>query len=79
VHAPADAVRRFRAWLLGDDTGDQDRYWVAGRAYDRRWMREHLVDLAGRDLVCWCPPGQPCHADVLIELASRADANAGAA
>ena len=31
------------------------------------------VELAGRDLACWCPPGQPCHADVLLALA-----NAGA-
>ncbi|HZF92039.1 DUF4326 domain-containing protein [Streptomyces sp.] len=27
--------------------------------------------LAGRDLMCWCPPDQPCHADVLLELANR--------
>jgi len=27
--------------------------------------------LRGRDLVCWCPPDQPCHADVLLELANR--------
>lgn len=69
--APAAAVRRYRAWLLGEDPGDQDSYQVAGRTYDRRWIREHLAELAGRDLVCWCPPDQPCHADVLIELANR--------
>lgn len=28
--------------------------------------------LAGRDLMCWCPPGQVCHADVLLELANSA-------
>jgi hypothetical protein len=27
-------------------------------------------DLAGKDLACWCPLGQPCHADVLLELAN---------
>ena len=27
-------------------------------------------DLAGRDLACWCPLDQPCHADVLLELAN---------
>ncbi len=26
--------------------------------------------LAGRDLACWCPDGQPCHSDVLLELAN---------
>jgi hypothetical protein len=28
-------------------------------------------DLRGRDLACWCPLDQPCHADVLLELANR--------
>ena len=27
--------------------------------------------LRGHDLVCWCPLDQPCHADVLLELANR--------
>jgi hypothetical protein len=27
-------------------------------------------DLAGRNLVCWCPLDQPCHADVLLEIAN---------
>jgi hypothetical protein len=26
--------------------------------------------LAGRDLMCWCPPDEPCHADVLLQLAN---------
>lgn len=27
-------------------------------------------ELAGRNLACWCAPGTPCHADVLLELAN---------
>lgn len=27
-------------------------------------------ELAGRDLMCWCPPGWPCHADVLLDIAN---------
>ena len=27
-------------------------------------------ELGGRDLACWCPVTQPCHADVLLELAN---------
>lgn len=30
-----------------------------------------LPDLRGKNLACWCPPGQPCHADVLLELANK--------
>ncbi|MCB2412378.1 DUF4326 domain-containing protein [Demequina sp. TTPB684] len=26
--------------------------------------------LAGKDLACWCKPGDPCHADVLLEIAN---------
>lgn len=37
-----------------------------------RWIREHLEELRGKDLACWCPlDGHPCHADVLLELANR--------
>jgi hypothetical protein len=28
------------------------------------------AELAGRDLACWCPLSQPCHADVLLEVAN---------
>lgn len=31
---------------------------------------EVRAELAGRDLACWCPPGEPCHADVLLRIAN---------
>jgi hypothetical protein len=31
---------------------------------------EVRADLAGHDLACWCPLDQPCHADVLLDLAN---------
>lgn len=30
-----------------------------------------LKPLKGKDLACWCPLDQPCHADVLLELANK--------
>lgn len=33
-----------------------------------RW-RNWLEPLRGKNLACWCKPGAPCHADVLLELA----------
>jgi hypothetical protein len=47
--------------------------------------REHLArnpelverarrELAGKDLACWCPIGQPCHADVLLEIVNGGEA-----
>lgn len=29
-----------------------------------------LPELRGKNLACWCPLDQPCHADVLLELAN---------
>lgn len=29
------------------------------------------AELAGKDLACWCPIGQPCHADELIKIANE--------
>lgn len=29
-----------------------------------------LLPLRGKDLACWCPVGQPCHADVLLRYAN---------
>lgn len=30
----------------------------------------HWEELRGKDLACWCPLDQPCHADVLLEWAN---------
>ncbi len=30
-----------------------------------------LPSLRGKNLACWCEAGEPCHADVLIEIANR--------
>ena len=30
-----------------------------------------VSELRGKDLVCWCPLDQPCHADILLGLANR--------
>lgn len=35
-----------------------------------RFMNE-VRKLRGKDLACWCPDGQPCHADILLEIANR--------
>jgi hypothetical protein len=40
----------------------------------RRLEVPHMHDVAqlrGKNLACWCKPGEPCHADVLLEVANR--------
>ena len=34
-------------------------------------LRRDLVELGGCNLACWCKPGEPCHADVLLEIVNR--------
>lgn len=53
------AVRRFREDLVAD-------------RLDLIALDDVEV-LAGKDLACWCPLDQPCHADVLLEIANRVD------
>lgn len=35
-------------------------------------------ELRGKNLACWCAPGQPCHADVLLDLANQPTCEAAA-
>ena len=35
-----------------------------------RFVESIRAELRGKNLACWCKPGTPCHADVLLELAN---------
>ena len=50
---------------------------TACRAF-RHWIKLHPQELAavrrdlkGKNLACYCKLGEPCHADVLLELANQ--------
>lgn len=61
-------IEAFRVWL-----GPHWRNNWDGEESERR--RQSILDnlhkLRGKDLACFCKEGQPCHGDVLIELANR--------
>jgi len=43
-------------------------------------MRERVGDvgkLRGKNLACWCAPGEPCHADMLLEIANQTQSAGG--
>ncbi len=46
--------------------------WPKGKI-PREWTTIEDVkrELAGKNLACWCALDQPCHADVLLELANK--------
>jgi len=82
--------RVIRPNWVSDDRWGEDYYCADGeeRGVAVRRFREDVIngrepydqldpaELRGKDLACWCPLDQPCHADVLLELAN---ANAGGA
>jgi Domain of unknown function (DUF4326) len=45
--------------------------YPAGHEFSTK-IRPHsnLHFLRGKNLMCWCPADQPCHADILLELAN---------
>ena len=60
VVTSAHAVRLFRTAMTADPS-----VWRPDR-----WTRPDLLPLEGKDLACWCPASQPCHADELLALAN---------
>lgn len=45
--------------------------WLTTTLKGMTLLREHLHELRGKNLVCWCKPGDPCHADILLALANE--------
>ena len=56
--SPADAVEPYRDLLQVRLRDEPDR------------LRQWLAPLVGRDLACWCPLDQACHADLLLKIAN---------
>lgn len=65
----SEAVNCFRSWLTTDGI-------TAGIPERKQAMLNHLHELKGKNLACWCAAGKPCHADVLLELANDSGPNA---
>lgn len=53
--AIADAIELFRGAI---------EVWL-------QYEPDALAPLRGKDLACWCPIGEACHADVLLELLEK--------
>lgn len=58
----AMCVGTFRSWLK--------RHEGPVEVQRREAVLTALPELRGKNLACWCKPGEPCHADVLLELAN---------
>lgn len=78
---PAGAIKVDRTtrwgnpWRVGVDVATREQAVNAYRAGLEEGKHVPLDEvrrhLAGHDLACWCKPGDPCHADVLLEIANQ--------
>ncbi len=70
ARARAIAAERFRAWIARPRLSQYD--WPPRLIVQHAAIRAALAsgDLANSDVACWCPLDQPCHGDVLLELAN---------
>lgn len=65
----ARCVESFRVWI---DTPYWRENWDGGESESARSSILSTMDyLHGKNLACWCKLGDPCHANVLLELAAR--------
>lgn len=71
-HAPLDRAGAVEAYRFAIASAEvifgETRDWTPNPAF----AASARAELAGRDLACWCPLDQPCHADVLLEIANSA-------
>lgn len=83
---PFTATGCRKAGYKGDDSeiahrcAEAFRLWL-GPNWEINWpgpeskaartiLLNRLPELRGKNLACWCPLDQPCHADVLLEIAN---------
>src|SRR5688500_12700936 len=60
--------------LLASGLVSLDSNFQRQQAYLQLLRREHargFPSLRGKNLACWCKPGAPCHADVLLKIANQ--------
>ena len=61
---------RTRGWRMPENAVYVGRPGPWGNPYTISAMQQRIGKLAGWDLACWCPLDQPCHGDVLLEIAN---------
>jgi len=73
-------VKFYREWISQHTISDQ---YLEDMGYihliDRLKYLDNILPsineiqarLRNKNLVCWCPLGRPCHADVLLNIANR--------
>ena len=66
----------FRVGIDSETAEDAKREYLCFLAGGSKFkhLRDKVGDvrvLKGHNLACWCGPSEPCHADVLLEIANQ--------
>ena len=62
-----DSWSFFRFDIIDNYTAKMVYWFLINRYYSTGYFNY----LKGKNLACWCPLGQPCHADVLLKIANE--------
>lgn len=62
IFGKAKAAKMFENWITGPRFELDDK---------QCYIQDHLHELRGKDLCCWCSLNEPCHADILLKLANQ--------
>lgn len=75
--SPEQAVAAFQEWFVSGWLSMPINLTLIGKLSLRDHMAARrsalllaLPQLSARPLACWCPPGAPCHADMLLRFAN---------
>lgn len=75
----SECLQLYRALAAGFVCISRPRVSIADQEHARNAMEAAADELRGKDLACWCPPDEPCHADLLLHIANRRSRRAGTA
>lgn len=73
IYGQAGAVVKFLHWVTGQMSGwEKSEASTCVESLSVAWHRLSVRrgELRGKDLACWCPLDQACHADILLEWAN---------
>lgn len=57
--------------MLGGYISLNSRASMGAQLAARDYIKENRESLRGKNLACWCPAGDACHADLLMEVANK--------
>jgi hypothetical protein len=66
-----ESLRLFTEWVTNPDAQPVARVTRSDRVRIHQPITAEMIEAQrGKDWACFCPLDQPCHADVLLELAN---------